>query len=210
MLKSLVISLTVTLLSFIPGLTYAQEVDLLKKITMSMASTCTELTYSYSVSLSGTENLGYGTLTLQGQKWNLVGNGLEMYCDSTSLWVIDPQAKEVVIESVDHSSDFNAFTSPAVIFARLHEFFQVKSVVPSRDGQALVYVLSSKTANDVEYINLEILKKDETIASCTVALTEGSLIKIKVSSMKLTPLRDLSYFRPKTAFNSSWIVSDVR
>lgn len=210
MLKGLVISIAATLLSVLPELTYAQESDLLNKVTRSMASSCTELTYTYAVSLSGTDNVGDGNLALQGQKWSLVGNGLEMFCDSVSLWIIDPDAKEVVIEPVDHSSDFNAFTSPAVIFARLHELFQVKSVVPSDDGQTLIYVLKGNTVKDIDYINLEILKKDQVITSCTVALADGSLIKIKVSSMKLTPLRDLSDFRPKTSFNSSWIVTDVR
>ena len=210
MLKGLVISIAATLLSVLPELTYAQESDLLNKVTRSMASSCTELTYTYTVSLSGTDNVGDGNLALQGQKWSLVGNGLEMFCDSVSLWIIDPDAKEVVIEPVDHSSDFNAFTSPAVIFARLHELFQVKSVVPSNDGQTLIYVLKGNTVKDIDYINLEILKKDQVITSCTVALADGSLIKIKVSSMKLTPLRDLSDFRPKTSFNSSWIVTDVR
>ena len=210
MLKGLVISIAATLLSVLPELTYSQESDLLNKVTRSMASSCTELTYTYTVSLSGTDNVGDGNLALQGQKWSLVGNGLEMFCDSVSLWIIDPDAKEVVIEPVDHSSDFNAFTSPAVIFARLHELFQVKSVVPSNDGQTLIYVLKGNTVKDIDYINLEILKKDQVITSCTVALADGSLIKIKVSSMKLTPLRDLSDFRPKTSFNSSWIVTDVR
>ena len=210
MFKGLVISIVAALGALLPETTLAQEADLLNRVTKSMASSCTELTYTYTVSLSGTENSGNGLLSLQGQKWNLIGNGLEMYCDSVSLWVVDPQAKEVVIEAVDHSSDFNAFTSPAVIFARLHELFKVRSVVSSCEGQALIYVLKSTGAEGIDYVNLEILKKDETITSCTVALTDGSLIKIKVSSMKLTPLRGLSDFRPKTVFNSSWIVTDVR
>ena len=210
MLKGLVISIAATLLSVLPELTYAQESDLLNKVTRSMASSCTELTYTYAVSLSGTDNVGDGNLALQGQKWSLVGNGLEMFCDSVSLWIIDPDAKEVVIEPVDHSSDFNAFTSPAVIFARLHELFQVKSVVPSDDGQTLIYVLKGNTVKDIDYINLEILKKDQVITSCTVALADGSLIKIKVSSMKLTPKRSIEDFRPHSDFDSSWIITDLR
>ena len=195
-------------LSLLPSLALAQDSELLTRLYGTMSESCTELEYTYTVELSGTKNTGNGSLALQGHMWALSGNGLDIYCDSASVWIIDAVSKEVVIEPV--VTEINTFSNPAVIFAHLQDLFTVRSSVPSADGKAVTYILRPKSSGDVEYVNLEILSSATSIRSCEVALTDGSLIKIKVGSMKPTPLRTLSDFRPKTAFDSSWIVTDMR
>ena len=40
-----------------------------------------------------------GTLTVQGDCYRASGNGMEIYCDGTTRWTVDPQSKEVYIET---------------------------------------------------------------------------------------------------------------
>lgn len=197
-----------TLFVLISGGLSAQDNSLLDKVYSEMSSSCMEIDYKYSVSVSGTKNVGEGNLCLQGHLWRMTGNGLEMFCDSSSVWVIDPEAKEAVIEPI--ASDISSFTNPAVIFAHLNDMFEVQSSVISDDGKSIIYVLSPIAVDDVDYINVEISKSDLQITSAVVALNDGSIINIEVGSMVPTPICPISSFRPQMTFDSSWIVTDLR
>ena len=39
-----------------------------------------------------------GVLLIQGDCYRVVGNGMEIYCDGTTRWSVDPASKEVYIE----------------------------------------------------------------------------------------------------------------
>ena len=67
-----------------------------------------------------------------------------------------------------------------------------------------------KHKDRIEYFNVEVAESDLSIRNALVGLSDGSLIKIEVSSMKLTPVRPVEDFRPRTIFDSSWIVTDLR
>ena len=40
-----------------------------------------------------------GTLLIQGECYRARGNGMEIYCDGTTRWTVDPEAKEVYVET---------------------------------------------------------------------------------------------------------------
>lgn len=42
-----------------------------------------------------------GTLLLQGECYRAQGSGMEIYCDGTTRWTVDPEAKEVYIETAE-------------------------------------------------------------------------------------------------------------
>lgn len=200
--------LCVALLTLLSGGLYAQDLSLLNKVYDQLASSCMEIEYSYSAKVSGSNSLGRGTLLLQGPMWVMEGNGLEMRCDSSTIWVMDKSAKEVVVEPV--SSDVSSFANPAVVFSQMQELFVVKSSTTSSDAKSVNYLLHPKSLDDVEYLNLEVVKSTAEISRCVVSMKDGTVVKIKVSSIKPTPLRPVSDFRPQISFDSSWIVTDMR
>lgn len=54
---------------------------------------------SYSYDVDGTVPVGgKGTVIVQGNCWTSKGNGMRIYCDGTSIWTVDEEAKEVYIE----------------------------------------------------------------------------------------------------------------
>jgi len=42
-----------------------------------------------------------GVLLIQGDCYRAVGNGMEIYCDGTTRWSVDPESKEVYIEPAE-------------------------------------------------------------------------------------------------------------
>lgn len=203
-------SLLAAVLLLVPVLSNAQDTSLLTKFYQGIADSCLDISYTYSTRISGIENKGQGTLLSQGMMWKLDGNGVQMYCDSLSVWIIDPQMKEVVIEPAPEDERTQWMSNPAVIFSRLSTLFNVNEALPSRDGKAVIYVLKPKDPGDIDFCNIELLKSDASVRNASVALSDGTLIKIEVSSMKLTPETSVEAFRPHMSFDSSWIVTDLR
>ena len=188
----------------------AQNVSLLDKLSERISKSCLELDYSYSVRISGINNVGQGHLQCQGYMWKMVGNGVEMYCDSTSVWVVDPTNKEVVIEPAEVEEKVQLQTNPAVLFVHMKDFFTVRESRKIDSQGTVLYILDSKQKGDIDYFNVEIVESDQSIRNAVISLSDGTLIKIEVSSMKLTPIRLIEDFRPHIKFDSSWIVTDLR
>ena len=187
----------------------AQDSNLLDKLSERISKSCLELDYRYSVRISGINNVGQGHLQCQGYMWKMVGNGVEMYCDSSALWVVDPVNKEVVIEPAEVEEKVQLQTNPAVLFVRMKELFVVRDSRNTSQGTVL-YILAPKQKGDIDYFNVEIAEADQSLRNAVISLADGTLIKIEVSSMKLTPIRLIEDFRPHLKFDSSWIVTDLR
>ncbi len=188
----------------------AQNVSLLDKLSERLSDSCLEMEYSYTVRLSGINNSGKGNLQCQGYMWKMLGNGVEMYCDSASMWVVDPANKEVVIEPAIVDDALQLQVNPAVLFVRMKELMNVRESRSLDQKGAVLYILSPKRESDIEYFNVEMAESDLSIKNAVIALKDGTLIKIEVSSMKLTPVCPVEKFRPQTIFDSSWIVTDLR
>ena len=195
---------------FVAQVLSAQNLSLLDRLSERISKSCLELDYSYSVRMSGVNNVGQGQLTSQSYMWKMVGNGVEMYCDSSSLWVVDPSSKEVVIEPAAMDEKAQLQTNPAVLFVHLKDLFNVRESRSLDTDGVILYILVPKHKDRIEYFNVEVAESDLSIRNALVGLSDGSLIKIEVSSMKLTPVRPVEDFRPHTIFDSSWIVTDLR
>ena len=186
----------------------AQDQSLINRFYAGVSDSCLDISYSYSARVSGIMNNGQGHLYAQGFMWRVKGNGVEMYCDAKSLWIIDVSMKEVVIEPAADENAAEWLSNPALIFSQLQKNFKVTESIPG--DQSVIYVLKPLDDSGVSYCNLELQKSDASIRNATVALLDGTLIKIEVSSMKLTPKVSVEAFRPNIDFDSSWILTDLR
>lgn len=189
---------------------HAQNVSLLDKMCDNLAKSCVEMKCTWSARMSGVTTNGSGELKIQGDMWTLVGNGVEMWCDGKSLWIVDPSLKEVMIEPVEEDVEVKYLTNPALAFVHLHELFAVGISRQTEDGEAMFYSMKPKEGSDIDYLNVEVLSSDASIRRGSVAFKSGDIIKIEVSSMKLTPEVSVEAFSPRNVFDSSWIVSDLR
>lgn len=195
------------IMMFICSLMSAQDESVLDRFYRALSGSCAEIVCSYSVRSSGIEISGEGTLVSQGVLWTMKGNGVEMFCDANSLWIADPAMKEVVIEPASYESGYTS--NPAILLVRMEDMFVVRQERTMDSGKVL-YILNPVEDGDIDYLNVEMSEADATLLNATVAMSDGSLIKIEVSSMKLTPERPVEEFRPQAAFDSSWIITDLR
>lgn len=203
-------SLIASAMLLISGMTDAQNTSLLDRLYAKMSDSCLEMSYSYDARVSGVHNQGSGLLRSQGLMWEMNGNGVTMYCDSKSVWIIDPTMKEAVIEPLQDEESSQWISNPAVMLSRMKDMFKVAESLESQDDKAVVFVLEPLNKGYIDYCNLEIFKSGNSIRRATIALSDGNLIKIEVSSMTLTPKVSDEEFIPRMEFDPSWIVTDLR
>ena len=146
----------------------------------------------------------------QDENWVVKGNGVEMYCDGTAVWVVDPAAKEVVIESVADEQQTAFLTNPARVFVGLRDAFKVNVVNPSSDGKSTIFSMIPLKEGDMEFLNVELYNDTAAIRNMSFALNDGTFVKIDVNSMKLTSKISEEAFKPQIVFDSKWIVTDLR
>ena len=164
----------------------------------------------YSIQMPGVKVDGSGILEFQDEKWHLNGNGIEMWCDGNSVWTIDADAKEVVIDKVSNDNASELMANPAILLIRINEFFRLKETVPGKDGKSLIYIMYPKSDSFVSFVNLEISKSDASLRKTEFSLDDGTSVVVNVSSVKLMKKKPADYFSRPVNYDSSWIVTDLR
>lgn len=189
----------------------AQNADLLKDFYDKVLSSSVNMSYSYSTMMSGVKVKGNHTLEVQNDLWHMKGNGLEIWCDGSTVWTTDPVAREVII---DHAalSEEGDLSNPALLLVRLEDWFDVKEERRLPDGKSVLYILVPKPDEEIniEYFNIVIRKSDKMPVSGSFALDDGTSVDVTFISMAMTPKKPVSYYRPSQSFDSSWIVTDLR
>ena len=188
----------------------AQENTPLARFYDNLLSSCVEFDMSYSIRMSGVKLDGKGVLELQGDSWILVGNGMEIRCNGKTLWTVDPESKEVVIDSLSDDVTAGIITNPAVMLINLRELFSLREVLPTKEGKSLIYTLYPKAESEVSFVNMEILKGDSSLKQLTFSLEDGTSAVVNISSTKSGKKKPAEYFSRSVNYDSSWIVTDLR
>ena len=188
----------------------AQENTPLARFYDNLLSSCVEFDMSYSIRMSGVKLDGKGVLELQGDSWILAGNGMEIRCDGKTLWTVDPESKEVVIDSLSDDVTAGIIINPAVMLINMRELFSLREVLPTKEGKSLIYTLYPKAESEVSFVNMEILKGDSSLKQLTFSLEDGTSAVVNISSMKSGKKKPAEYFSRSVNYDSSWIVTDLR
>ena len=188
----------------------AQENTPLARFYDNLLSSCVEFDMSYSIRMSGVKLDGKGVLELQGDSWILVGNGMEIRCNGKTLWPVDPESKEVVIDSLSDDVTAGIIINPAVMLINMRELFSLREVLPTKEGKSLIYTLYPKAESEVSFVNMEILKGDSSLKQLTFSLEDGTSAVVNISSTKSGKKKPAEYFSRSVNYDSSWIVTDLR
>lgn len=182
---------------------FARDTEAFDAIYARMSSSCVSMSYSF-VYQDRTKVVGEGSLVSQGAAFRMQGNGLEVWCDGSTVWTLDKEAMEMVIDNVsDEALDQG---NPARLFTGLKDNFSISETVAS--GDSMTYVLTPL--------------KDMEIKSCIVKIADGRLqsgvfdlngktLTIIVSAMSFGPLQPLSAFAfDPSVLSSDYIITDLR
>jgi outer membrane lipoprotein-sorting protein len=115
----------------------------LERLRAAISDSCLTLECSYSMHVSHTRVQGEAQVMLQQNAYVMRGNGIEVYCDGTKVWTIDPSLKEVYVEPVE-SAGVNSLLDPEsadILFDA--EGNPVSAVFLMKDGLKAELVISS-------------------------------------------------------------------
>ena len=85
---------------------------------------------SFSYALTATDKVQVktnGTALIDGECYRISGNGLDIYCDGSTKWTIDNQAKEVYLEPSEGTREFLA--DPSALLEHVHNLTVGEKVV---------------------------------------------------------------------------------
>ena len=193
------------LLAILPASLVAQSSDLLDALYESFASHCISLDCEYSVVSQGVPSKGGCKVEVQGISYRMQGFGLDVYCDGETVWLLDPMAKEAIAEPVNDDS-FSYMSNPALLFRDMDKVFKVASATAS--GSGMKYNMSARKPCGISKAVLEI-DRNSLLRIAEFTLDDGSVMKIKVLSMQVQPLKTKESFAPGN-LSSDWIITDLR
>lgn len=193
------------LLAILPASLVAQSTDLLDALYENFASHCISLDCEYSVVSQGVPSKGGCKVEVQGISYRMQGFGLEVYCDGETVWLLDPMAKEAIAEPVNDDS-FSYMSNPALLFRDMDKVFKVASATAS--GSGMKYNMSARKPCGISKAVLEI-DRNSLLRIAEFTLDDGSVMKIKVLSMQVQPLKTKESFAPGN-LSSDWIITDLR
>lgn len=181
---------------------FSQTPSPVEKLFEDFSRSCVCMGFTYSLDSDAAKVVGKGDLQVQGTSYHMTGNGLEVFSDGRSSWIIDDSAMEVVIEPAGIAEDLAS--SPALILARLDDAFKVTSV---RGEQ--VFLMSPKV--DCGIVSAEMTFGDDGgLRSGRFILDGGDVLDIRITYIRNEQKKDASFFCPDIEFDSDWIVTDMR
>ena len=84
----------------------------LERLRAAYSESCLTLKCTYSMYVSQTRVQGEAEVLLQGNAYTMRGNGIEVYCDGTKVWILDQSLKEAYVEQVENAG-VNALLDPS-------------------------------------------------------------------------------------------------
>lgn len=197
--------LSLILAVLLPLKVSAQSQTLLDKLNDAFASHCVEMDCTYSIQTGGIASKGECKVSIQGTSYVMRGNGLEIFCDGKSVWVLDSAAMEAVVEPVTDDS-FSYMTNPALLFRDMDKLFAVSSASASASGTR--YQLKAVTSCGIKNAVLHIAS-NAALRDAEFTLDDDGVIRINVLSQKSLPVKDTDSFLPST-LSEDWVVTDFR
>ena len=183
----------------------AQNNALLDRLYDTFANNCIALDCTYSIESDAVPVKGQCEIEFQGTSYKMKGGGLEIFCDGESVWIMDADAMEAIVEPVSDDS-FSYMSNPALLFRDMDKVFDLKGA--SVGGSGMRYSLSARKPCGVKSAVLDI-DKNAVLQKAEFTMDNDCVIKIDVKSVNALPKKGNSAFAPGK-ISSEWVVTDLR
>lgn len=186
----------------------AQGTSSLEQLCAKMSDKASVLNYSYTLAMSGVETVGDGTVTTQDNAYVLKGNGINIYCNGSTLWVMDESGKEILIDSVAQGADAY-LSNPVLLLANLNKIFSISSPVTNAGNQT--YKLTPKQDCGITSGTVSVSVANPVFTSGSFKTSDGGQLDVKIKSMTFSEKKPLTfYILNLSGFDSSWMITDLR
>lgn len=185
--------------------------DFLAKVSQS----CVSFEYSYVHRVKGTNVKGAGSVELQGNAFRMKGDGMEVWCDGRTRWVLDRETKEAVIEAVDPSGEDYA-ANPALLISAVDKAFQEISAGTSKFGDKVVDVSilsprsKAEVPSDVVLLKLYFKPGSGEFIGAEVKLSDGSVTDFTIRKLAYSDKKEASFRFDEKTLDSSYVITDLR
>ncbi len=183
--------------------------DVLSRFSAKAAGALVSFDYSYSMPNGMTVVKGSGNIRIQGQKYIMVGDGLEVYCDALSRWTLDRESEEMIIESV-MPEDY--LSNPASLLGRVDVLFPHRKLSQeSFQGRAATAATLTPEEGTSSISKVKLYFRGETPVGMVMTLANGSDTTVEISSLQFLPKVDEGAFSfDEKTLGSGWISTDLR
>lgn len=207
-MKRLTILLAVLLYS-VTGALRAQNSAVLDALYEKMSDSAVSMDYSYTLQNSGFRTVGDGNVIVQDSSYVMKGNGLQINCEGKTMWIIDPEGKEVVIQPASEG-EHAYMDNPALLFVNLPSAFNVDGI--KRNGDVYTYVLSPKVSCGIVDAEVDLVSGTQPmISGARFSLSDGGELDIKIKSMTFSEKKPLtSFYYDVSGLDQSWLITDLR
>lgn len=186
----------------------AQGTTSLEQLCAKMSDKASALNYSYTLSMSGVKTVGEGTVTTQDNAYVLKGNGMNIYCNGSTLWVMDVAGKEILIDSVAQGADAY-LSNPVLLLANLNKIFSISSPITSGGNQ--LYKLTPKQECGIATGTVTVTMSNPVFTSGSFKTSDGGQLDVKIKSMTFSEKKPLTFYvLDLSRFDSSWMITDLR
>lgn len=185
--------------------------DALGRFTARVASSRAEFDYSFSAGRD-TRMTGSGRAVIQDDCFLVRGDGLEMYCNGKEIWTVDPDAGEVIVESLEVGG---TAANPVYLITYLDQAFKVRSSQNTTlSGKAAVkYVLSPRgPVEGIEEISVWVSPDGSSLQMMRTVTEDGTVTVFTIPSFKFLQKSSSSseFVRSERSFPDSYIITDLR
>lgn len=137
------------ILAILISFLFIQQPSSLDILRQKAIGECVSVDYEFSTVVSGFKTVGNGTVEVQGNAYHMKGNGMEIYCDGSTTWLIDEAAQEVIIESAD-TKDAGMLANPILLLMNLEE----SDITYKVQGDNIILNMPDSTSLDIKIVNM--------------------------------------------------------
>jgi outer membrane lipoprotein-sorting protein len=185
--------------------------DKVSENSKKAASLTADFNFTMDNPEAGINETSEGTLIIQGDKYKLEAYGLEVLCDSETMWTIMPDAEEV---SISDAESFDAGgINPAQIFTIYEQGFEYSYLGEFVSNNKKVHKIDLIPTNNEREFNrviIEIDKGTNMIAGAVLYASDNNRYIIEITSLDTNKSYPQSTFIFDQSKNPEMTVIDMR
>ncbi len=196
----------IVLAACLVSLSAAAQSDPVGNFATQVAESRVTFDYSYVMKNPKLSIHGSGGVIAQDNCYYLEGNGLKVWSDGSSVWTMDVDAGEVVIEPAESANGLSI--NPVILVMNVDRIFTWDAGRPSNFGGKSCRVYSLVPVVKTDFKDVKFYMSGSSLIGVALE-TGGASLTFTISNLNFQDYGDVSIFTPGT-FSSDCIVTDLR
>lgn len=168
-----------------------------------------EFAYFVTFKADGTVSASDGNVILDGRRFRTSGDGIESVCDGSTIWMMDSEAREMIIETMSEGeNDVN----PTLMIAAVGEMNISALYNTIYQGKSALRVHLNFEGND-QFSNIIVYISDDKLLGAEMETIDGISIVFDIPSFRFLSIEEantVQFSIDEKKMDSSWVITDLR